>query len=86
MTINIDTTKDNPVALYGVVDSIRILPLSSETHPIGNVKDMCFIGDTAFVLDDITSSLIMVDTRNGQLIKSINRCGNRPEEYINPFP
>jgi hypothetical protein len=83
--IVIDLTEKQEIALSDIVDRIRAVPLiMPETDLLGNIKDVCVAGDTVYVLDDLTASLLAFDMNTGLLIKRICHRGNGPNEYVNP--
>jgi hypothetical protein len=84
-TVVIDLTEKQEIALSDVVDRIRIIPLIvPETDLLGHIKDLCFAGDTVYILDDLTASLWSFDLNTGRSIKRICHRGNGPNEYVNP--
>jgi hypothetical protein len=84
--IVIDLTEKQEIALSDVIRQVRILPLiMSETDLLGNIKDVCTIGDTVYILDDLTASLWAFDKNSGRLITQSCHRGNGPNEYVNPI-
>lgn len=64
---------------------VKLLPLQLDTNRIiGQIKDVCVIGDTIFLLDEITSALYSFDKNSGQCLASVLKKGHGPNEYINP--
>lgn len=64
---------------------MRLLPLQLDTNQfIGKAKDVCIVGDTIFLLDEMTASIYTFDKKDGKCIAVICKRGNGPNEYVNP--
>ncbi|MDE6452152.1 MAG: 6-bladed beta-propeller, partial [Odoribacter sp.] len=64
---------------------VKLLPLQLDTNRIiGQVKDVCVIGDTIFLLDGMASTLYSFDKNGGKYLASASKKGHGPNEYINP--
>lgn len=64
---------------------VKLLPLQLDTNRIiGQVKDLCVIGDTIFVLDEMAAALSVFDKNSGKYLASVSKKGHGPNEYINP--
>lgn len=64
---------------------MRLLLLKMDTSQfIGKVKDVCIIGDTIYLLDEMTAYIYAFDKNGGRCIKAICNRGSGPNEYINP--
>lgn len=64
---------------------MSLLPLQLDTNQfIGKAKDVCIVGDTIFLLDEMTASIYTFDRKDGKCIAVICTRGNGPNEYINP--
>lgn len=64
---------------------MRLLLLKMDTNQfIGKVKDLCMVGDTIYLLDEITAFIYAFDRNDGRCIKVTCKKGNGPNEYINP--
>lgn len=83
--IIIENFKGKDIKLNDIVSGMRVLPLKlSSGQLIGQVKDICFIDDTIYVLDAITGTIFSFDRTSGRCIGSSCNKGNGPNEYINP--
>lgn len=83
--IVIDSFDKKTIELTNIISNIEVLPLQPDTNNIiGNIKDICFIDNTVYLLDNITSSVFAFDINDGSFIKGICNKGNGPNEYINP--
>ncbi len=75
--------RNDSMELESFVSNARALPLQSENDDvIGNIKDICFIGDTVYILDDNTSSIHSFDIISGKHIKTLHGQGGGNQEYI----
>ena len=85
-SVVIDLEKKQEIVLSDIVAQVRILPLIvKEANLFGNIRDICFLGDTVYVLDDITASISAFDVNTGRLTGQVCHRGSGPNEYINPI-
>lgn len=64
---------------------VELLPLQLDTSRfIGKAKDVCMIGDTVFLLDEMTATIYSFDRKDGKCLHAVCKRGNGPNEYINP--
>ena len=64
---------------------VKLLPLQLDSNRIiGQIKDVCVIGDTLFLLDGMASTLYIFDKNSGKYLASVSKKGHGPNEYINP--
>lgn len=76
---------DNEFDVDECFSDINLLLLKMDTSQfIGKVKDVCIIGDTIFLLDEMTAFIYAFDKNDGRFIKAICKQGSGPNEYINP--
>ena len=63
----------------------EVLALRSDSSGyVANVKDVAGIGNSVYVLDEVTLSMAKFDRRTGRLEREICQRGNGPLEYIQP--
>lgn len=63
----------------------EVLELRSDSSGyVANVKDVAGIGNSVYVLDEVTLSMAKFDRRTGRLEREICQRGNGPLEYIQP--
>lgn len=65
--------------------NVELLPLQLDTNQfVGKAKDVCMIGDTIFLLDEMTATIYSFDRKDGKCFHAVCKRGNGPNEYINP--
>ena len=78
--------RNHNMNLESLVSNIRVLPLQPQNEEIiGSVNDLCFIGDTVYILDENTSSIHSFNTTSGKHIKTLHGRGGGNREYIHPI-
>ena len=78
--------RNHNMKLESLVSNIRIFPLQPQNEEIiGSVNDLCFIGDTVYILDENASSIHSFDIINGKHIKTLHGRGGGNREYVHPI-
>jgi hypothetical protein len=81
---NIESQED--INLEEIVSETNILLLKfPENDILGIIKDLCFIDNHIYILDDLSASIFIFDLDNGNFIKRISKRGNGQGEYISPI-
>ncbi|GHV65409.1 hypothetical protein FACS1894199_06020 [Bacteroidia bacterium] len=69
-----------------IVADFKVVALQTiDGFLLGRVTDMCFIGDTIYVLDEMTATIFMFDKATGVMLKGVTRQGQGPNEYVYPI-
>lgn len=65
---------------------MKLLPLQLDTNQfIGKTKDVCMMGDTIFLLDEMTATIYSFDRKGGKCLAAVCKRGNGPNEYVQPM-
>ena len=84
-TFFIEDFQNKVLGVDELASGMKLLPLKLGTDQlIGKIKDVCFIGDTIYLLDEMTASIYSFDMKDGKCIGRICKKGNGPNEYVNP--
>ena len=84
-TFFIENFQNKELGVDELASGIKLLPLKLDTNQlIGKIKDACCIGDTIYLLDEMTASIYSFDMKDGKRISCICKKGNGPNEYVNP--
>ncbi|GHT78088.1 hypothetical protein FACS189464_0940 [Bacteroidia bacterium] len=68
-----------------IVSDIKVITLQTDGDlPLGRITDLCFIGDTIYVLDETTASVFMFSKIDGKMLKVISQRGPGPNDYSSP--
>lgn len=82
---SIENFDDKELKVDECFSHVKLLPLQLNANRIiGQIKDICVIGDTIFLLDGIASTLYVFDKNSGKYLASALKKGHGPNEYINP--
>lgn len=69
-----------------ITSNIQVLPLHTDTAGyIGQIKDICAIDSSIYLLDGSDFSLCKFNRKNGLLLQRISSRGNGPLEYLQPI-
>ncbi len=78
--------RNHNMKLESLVSNIRVFPLQPQNEEIiGSVNDLCFIGDTVYILDENASSIHSFDIISGKHIKTLHGRGGGNREYVHPI-
>lgn len=84
-TFFIENFQNEELGVDELASEMKLLPLKLDADQlIGKIKDVCFIGDTIYLLDEMTASIYSFDMKDGKSIGCICKRGNGPNEYVNP--
>lgn len=84
-TFFIENFQNKELDVDELASEMKLLPLKLDADQlIGKIKDVCFIGDTIYLLDEMTASIYSFDMKDGKCIGCICKRGNGPNEYVNP--
>lgn len=76
---------DKKLNLNEFANDVTKLELETDSFMIGELKDLCFIDSILYALDGITHKLFAYDMVRKSVVKSIDRVGNGPMEYVRPM-
>ncbi len=82
--IIIQDFKHNKIDISNYAKTTFLLLELGSDNLLGEIKDICISKDKIYILDGITSSIFLFDLKTGNLIKSINKKGVGPNEYVFP--
>ena len=87
-TFFIEDFQNKVLGVDELASGMKLLPLKLGTDQlIGKIKDVCFIGDTIYLLDEMTASIYSFDMKDGKCIGRICKKGNGGVSHpVRAFP